>query len=224
MPRIVFLLACLVVSIGVVPADDDAASNTGEESAFAPLFSGESLSGWHGALENYGFDDGALVCRPQKKGNIYTDKEYADFVLRFEFRLTPGANNGIGVRVPDLGHASTQGMEIQIIDDDHPKYARLKPYQAHGSVYGIIAAKKGHLRPVGEWNTQEIDCRGHRIRVILNGATIVDGDLNEATREGTLDDKDHPGAARSRGHLCLCTHGSEVHFRNMRIRRLDSER
>ncbi|MCA9055559.1 MAG: DUF1080 domain-containing protein [Planctomycetaceae bacterium] len=189
------------------------------EAGFAPLVAGNALVGWHGATENYTITDGVLVCQPEKGGNIYTDDEFADFVLRFEFRLTPGGNNGIGIRVPDGGHASTEGMEIQILDDTHPKYDKLKPYQAHGSVYGIIPAKKGHLRPTGEWNSEEISCVGRRVKVVLNGVTIVDGDLDEATRDGTLDGKEHPGARRRSGHICLCTHGSDVDFRNLRIRR-----
>lgn len=191
-----------------------------DPAGFVPLFTGESLAGWHGATENYVLEEGLLKCRPQRGGNIYSDAEYADFELRFEFRLTPGSNNGIGLRVPDDGHASTEGMEIQILDDGHPKYAELKPYQAHGSVYGLIAAQRGCLQPTGEWNTQTIRCVGRKITIECNGLTIVDGDLDTATRDGTLDEKAHPGAARATGHLCFCTHGSEVDFRNLRIRSL----
>lgn len=188
------------------------------EPGFVPLCDGSTFAGWHGATENYQFEEGVLQCRPTRSGNIYTDAEYADFVLRFDFRLTPGANNGIGLRVPDGGHASYEGMEIQILDDTAEKYANLKPYQAHGSVYGIISAEKGHLNPVGEWNTQEIRCVGRRVTILLNGHTIVDGDLDEATREGPLDKREHPGVQRTTGRLCLCTHGSHVDFRNLRIR------
>lgn len=189
---------------------------------FEPLVTDAALTGWHGATENYVFADGVLQCRPTKGGNIYTDAEYADFVLQFEFRLTPAGNNGIGIRVPDGGRASIDGMEIQILDDGHEKYAKIKPYQFHGSVYGIIPAKQGCLKPTGEWNTQEIRCLGRHVTVVCNGQTIVDGDLDEATKNGTLDEKDHPGAARPSGHVCLCTHGSEVDFRNMRIRRVSA--
>lgn len=189
----------------------------GTKGEFVPLFADESFTGWHGALENYRWEEGVLQCRPTKAGNIYSDAEYADFVLQFEFRLTPAANNGIGLRVPDGGHASTDGLEIQILDDGHPRYANLKPYQMHGSVYGLIPATRGSLQPTGEWNTQEIRCLGPRVTVVLNGVTILDGDLHEATRNGTADEKEHPGASRAAGHLCLCTHGSQVDFRNLRI-------
>jgi hypothetical protein len=189
---------------------------------FTPLFTDAALTGWHGATENYVLEEGVLKCRPKKGGNIYSDAEFADFVLKFDFLLTPAGNNGIGLRVPDGGHASTGGMEIQILDDGHAKYEKLKPYQAHGSVYGVIAAKKGCLNPVGEWNSQEIRCIGRRVTVICNGETIVDGDLDEATKDGTLDEKEHPGLSRASGHLCLCTHGSHVDFRNMRIHRVEA--
>jgi hypothetical protein len=190
--------------------------------AFVPLFANDSFDGWHGATENYQLQDGVLACRPKKGGNIYTDADYADSVLQFEFRLTPAGNNGIGLRVPDGGHASYEGMEIQILDDGHAKYDKLKPYQAHGSVYGLIPAEKGHLKPTGEWNTQEIRCVGRKVKITLNGVTIVDGDLDEATKDGPLDETEHPGAARTSGKLCFCTHGSEVDFRNLRIQRLDT--
>lgn len=192
------------------------------EEQYDPLFDGESLAGWHGAVENYVVEEGLLKCRPKKGGNIYTDEEFADFELQFEFRLTPGANNGIGLRVPDGGHASTQGLEIQILDDSSEKYARLQPYQYHGSVYGLVPARRGFLRPVGEWNQQTIRYVGAHITIVLNGETIVEADLSEwFDREGP-DGKRHPGVARTSGHLCLCTHGSHVDFRNLRIRRLPS--
>ncbi len=194
-----------------------------EEERWVPLFDGRSLSGWHGAVENYVAEEGVLKCRPKKGGNIYTDEEFADFELQFEFRLTPGANNGIGLRVSDGGHASTQGLEIQILDDSSEKYARLKPYQYHGSVYGLVPARRGFLRPVGEWNSQTIRYVGSHITIVLNGETIVDADLSEWIDHEGPDGKQHPGVARTAGHLCLCTHGSHVDFRNLRIRSIKAD-
>jgi hypothetical protein len=101
------------------------------------------------------------VIRPTESGgNLYTEKEYSDFIFRFEFRLTPGANNGLGIRTPLQGDAAYVGYELQILDNDAPVYAHLKPYQYHGSVYGIIPAKRGYQKPVGEWNSQEVWIRG----------------------------------------------------------------
>jgi hypothetical protein len=114
-------------------------------------------------------------------------------------------------------------MEIQVLDNTAERYEKLQPYQYHGSVYGIIPAKRGYLKPVGAWNTQEIRCVGRHVTVILNGETIVDGDLDAASAGGTLDHKEHPGLARTTGHLVLCGHGSDVRFRRMRVKEVSGE-
>jgi HEAT repeat protein len=194
---------------------------TAEEKAegFVSLFDGSNLDQWIGNKTGYRIEDGILVFDPKAPdtSNIYTAKEYGDFAFRFEFQLTPGANSGVGIRTPPNGDAAYVGMEIQILDNDAPVYAKLEPYQYHGSVYGIIPAKRGALKPVGEWNTEEIFIQGSRIRVTVNGQVIVDGDLADATKNGTLDHKDHPGLQRTSGHIGFLSHGAVVKFRNIRI-------
>jgi len=190
---------------------------------FEVLFDGTDLSAWTGNTTAYQIsEEGTLAIYPTKGsgGNLYSKAEFADFIYRFEFRLTPGANNGIGIRTPMEGDAAYVGMEIQVLDDGADMYKSLAPYQYHGSVYGIIPAKRGYLKPVGEWNEEEIYIKGNHIRVTLNGTVIVDGDLAEATKNGTLDGKNHPGLARKSGHIAFLGHGSEVHFRNIRVKRL----
>ncbi len=191
------------------------------EEGFTPLFNGKDLSGWIGDTDGYGVDDGMLYCKPAQGGNLYTEEQYSDFVLRFEFRLTPGANNGLGVRAPGTGDAAYAGMELQILDNTAPKYANLKPYQYHGSVYGVVPAKRGYLNPVGEWNKQEVRCVGREIQVILNGETIVDANLDEASDGGTADGRPHPGLSRPKGHLGFLGHGSRIDFRNIRLKTLN---
>lgn len=195
------------------------------EEGFTPLFDGRTLEGWQGATDGYEVRDGAIVSLPRGSGNLCTVNQYGDFHLKFEFKLTPGANNGIGIRVPteepgkrlDPAYA---GLEIQVLDDSSPRYKDVKPWQRHGSVYGIVPARTGFLKPVGEWNSQEIIARGKRITVILNGETIVDADLEQASTPKTLDGREHPGLKRDSGHICFCGHGAEVWFRNLRIREL----
>lgn len=190
---------------------------------FEVLFDGTSMDKWTGNTDAYGIsNEGTLAIVPKQGsgGNLYSKEEFGDFVYRFEFRLTPGANNGIGIRAPMEGDAAYLGMEIQVLDDDADMYKNLEQYQYHGSVYGIIPAKRGHQRPLGEWNEQEIRIQGNKIRVTLNGTVIVDGDLAEASKNGTLDGRDHPGLKRKSGHLAFLGHGSEVHFRNIRVKRL----
>jgi len=191
-----------------------------EKSAgFVSLFDGKSLDGWIGDTDGYAVEEGSIVCIRDRGGNLFTKNEYADFVLRFEFKLEPGANNGLGIRAPtDQGDVAYTGMELQILDDGHESYKDIRPYQAHGSVYGIVPAKRGFLKPTGEWNEQEVTCVGRKIKVVLNGETIVDADLDEATKDGTLDHRDHPGVKRTTGHIGFLGHGARVEFRNIRVK------
>jgi len=188
---------------------------------FVSLFNGKDLSNWAGNEHSYTVEDGTIVIRPAKSGgNLYTEKEYADFIFRFEFKLTPGANNGLGIRTPMEGDAAYVGYELQILDNTAEVYAKLEPFQYHGSVYGIIPAKRGYLKPVGEWNSEEVYVKGDKIRITLNGTVIVDGDLKEATKNGTADHKEHPGLKRTSGHIGFLGHGSLLWFRNIRIKEL----
>jgi hypothetical protein len=193
-----------------------------EEVGFEPMFDGSSLFEWTGNTTDYYPLNGELVVDPKRggKGNLYTKKEYSDFHMKFEFQLTPGANNGLGIRTPLEGDAAYVGMELQILDNTSPMYAKLQPYQYHGSVYGIIPAKQGFLKPVGEWNEEEVIAEGNHIKVILNGEVITDGDLIQATKNGTPDHKEHPGLLNKSGHIGFLGHGSPLKFRNLRIKEI----
>jgi hypothetical protein len=192
-----------------------------EETGFTPLFNGVNLDGWtlvgkHGP--GYVVRDGVLVCPADGGGNLFTVKEYSDFVLRFEFKLAPGGNNGVGIRAPLTGDAAYMGMEIQVLDDDAAQYATLQPWQYHGSVYGIVPAKRGALKKAGEWNEEEIVVAGRRIRVTVNSQVTVNANLNDVTESKVL--QSHPGMLRDRGHIGLLGHSSHVEFRNLRIKEL----
>ena len=190
---------------------------------FTPLFNGENLDGWVGNKSSYRAENGMIVVDPRgggNGGNLYTEKEYSNFILRFEFQLTPGGNNGLGIHAPLEGDAAYVGKELQILDNTAEKYAALKAYQYHGSLYGVVPAKRGFLKPVGEWNRQEVMVDGPRIRVILNGNVILDTDYVEASQHGTLDGRDHPGLERSSGHIGFLGHGDVVRFQNIHIKEL----
>jgi HEAT repeat protein len=190
------------------------------EDGYTSLFNGRDLAGWIGDTKGYRVENGVIVALPEGTGNLYTEKEYSDFDLRFEFKLTPGANNGIGIRAPLTGDAAYAGMEIQVLDDTADQYKSLNPYQYHGSIYGVVACRRGFQRPVGEWNIEEIIARGRRVTVVLNGTTIVDADLDEASASGTVDHRDHPGLKNSAGHIGFLGHGAHVEFRNLRVQEL----
>jgi len=216
------LLASFVVLVYVDVAMSDKRSKDKSDAGFVSLFDGKSMKGWVGAIKGYVPEEGNLVCLKKGGGNLYTEKEYSDFVFRFEFKLTPGANNGLGIRAPLKGNAAYVGMELQILDNTAEKYKNLKPYQYHGSIYGVVPAKRGHLKPVGEWNSQEVTCNGSQVTVKLNGKTIVDADIDKASTPKTIDGQNHPGLKRKSGHIGFLGHGSRIEFRNIRVKVLSS--
>ena len=208
-----------------------------QDDGFTTLFNGKDLTGWvygrrAGGAENrngkgYQIENGVLFSTKEDGGNLYTVKEYADFVLRFDVRLTENANNGIGIRAPLEGDAAYAGMEIQVLDDSGSQYQNLRPAQYHGSVYNMFPAKRGFQKPVGEWNSEEITVRGRQVTVKLNGVTIVDANLDDVKDDAILAkqrDLSRPegsrGIANTKGHIGLLGHGTRVEFRNIRIKEL----
>lgn len=189
---------------------------------FQPIFNGRDLAGWAGATDSYRVEDGAIVCGEGKGGTLFTETEYGNFVVRHEFKLPPGGNNGLAIRYPGEGNAHSDGMcEIQILDSEHPKYATLDPRQYHGAIYGLAAAHRGHLRPTGEWNFHQVTVNGSRIKVELNGTTIVDADLSTITE--SKDGAVYPNVGRKSGHFGFAGHNDPVAFRNVSIRELPGE-
>jgi HEAT repeat protein len=207
------------VYVREIPRPEFALPEAEKKEGFKLLFDGTNMFEWVGNKTDYFIENGELVVDPKKggSGNLYTKDEYSDFDFRFEFQLTPGANNGLGIRTPMQGDAAYVGTEIQILDNDADVYKDLHEYQYHGSAYGIIPAKRGFLKPLGEWNYEEVRVQGSKIKVTLNGTVILDGDLAEASKNGTVDHKEHPGLSRTSGHLGFLGHGSELKFRNIRI-------
>jgi len=195
-----------------------------QKEGFEMLFDGTSMLRFKGNLVDYTTEEGTIHVKPtgQGFGNLYVDDEFSDFVFRFEFKLTPGANNGVGIRCVENKDAAYNGMEIQILDHFDPIYKGwLKDYQHHGSVYGIIPAKiTTALKPVGEWNCEEIYAKGNHIRVTVNGIVINEGDIAEAAKNGTYDGKEHPGLFNKSGLIGFLGHGSELWFRNIRVKKL----
>jgi hypothetical protein len=191
------------------------------ESGFTSLFDGSTLKGWkliRGRGPGYVVENGVIVCPADGGGNLYTEREYANFVLRLEWRLWEGGNNGIGIRAPLEGDAAYQGMEIQVLDDESEKYRNLKPTQYTGSIYDVFPVKRGFVKRNGEWNNYEITADGPRVKVVLNGETVMDADLNSVTDEALL--KRHPGLRRASGHIGFLGHGTRVEFRRIRVREL----
>jgi hypothetical protein len=186
---------------------------------FVDLFNGKDFTGWGGAgaTEHMGYlaQDGAIISTPKCR-ILKTEKEYSNYVLEFEFKLTPGANNGLGIHYTGKGDPAYNGMEVQVLDNTHEKYAKLKDYQYHGGLYTLKAPKRGFLKPVGEWNKETVTVNGPVVKVELNGTVIMEANLDELNKSHPK----HEGAKRRKGLLAFCGHGDIVSYRNIRIKEL----
>jgi Domain of Unknown Function (DUF1080) len=204
-----------------IPAAEAIRRLRGDDAAqgFRSVFNGKDLAGWAGAVDDHEVREGAIVCKPGKGGNLYTQEEYDNFVVRLEFKAPPGGNNGLAIRYPGQGQPYLTAMcELQVLDDTAEMYAKLDPRQYHGSAYGMVPAFRGYLRPVGEWNYQEVTVNGSTIKVELNGSVILDADLSKVTE--FKDNTPHPGKDRTKGHFGFAGHNDPVMYRNIAVKRL----
>ncbi len=206
--KILVIFALAVV--GVTAYADPEKASPYEDSGFVPLFDGKSMKGWVGDVARYEAKDGVLTCLAGKGkgGKIFTEEEYGNFVIRFEFKLTSGSNNGLALRCPLDGKPASKGFESQILDNSSKRYLNKKPSQYHGSLYKLVAAKRGFLKPVGEWNKQEVILNENQIEITLNGEVILeDTDLSRFKRP-------------RKGHIGFLGHGSKVQFRKIELKEL----
>jgi hypothetical protein len=195
-----------------------AAPMSADEPGFTPLFDGRTLEGWTrfgGHESTWTVADGLLVCSGEGGGWLGTVRDYDNFVLRLEFRMTEGSNSGVYLRAPaDRSHISRTGLEIQLLDELAPKHAHIQPWQRTGAIYHVAAPEPGHQKPPGQWNAMEIRLDGPHAVVVLNGATIVEDRLD---RHPELE-SEHTGLLRTSGRIGLQCHNGRVEFRNLLIR------
>jgi hypothetical protein len=211
---LVLTVLALISCAGIAAADD---------AEWKSLFDGKSLDGWqefNGSGKNWEVVDGLIHCKGLGGGSLESVADYANFELELEYRMTKGGNSGVYLRIPvDMKpgqNPSYLGMEIQLLDDPAPEYANLRPEQYCGSIYDVVAAKRGHTSPAGEWGKIDILCDHRHIKVTLNGAEIVDANLDDQAKHYPT----HPGIkpeAKS-GHVGLQNHTGPLDFRNLRIR------
>ena len=211
---------CLGLTLLCLPAfaADDAPANKPPK-GFTALFNGKDLTGWkvhNGKLESWDVEKGILFVKGGG-GWLMTEKEYANFELRLEFKVPKGGNSGVALRSPMKGDPAYTGMEIQILDDKDPSYKGLQKWQATGSIYGVVPSSKVPTKPVGEWNSYRITCKGRQVTVELNGEKVVDADLDASVEKHA---KGHPGILRKAGHIGLQEHGGRVEFRNLYVKEL----
>jgi hypothetical protein len=187
---------------------------------FESVFNGEDLTGWAGAVDNYEVVDGAIRCKPGKGGTLYTEETYGDFVVLLEIKTPPAGNNGLAIRYPGSGNPAYHGMtELQVLDAEYGRRHKIDDRQYHGSVYGMVAAQRGYLRPAGEWNYQKVTVKGSTIKVELNGTVILDADVSQVTE--FMGNSPHPGKDLTSGHFGFAGHSDPVEFRHILIKQLD---
>lgn len=226
------LMGCAVLRGNDTPvASDDA------ERGFVRIFNGRDLSGWIGATNLYFVENGDLVFRegPKNYGNLFYHRPFTNFTARFSFKLVPNGNNGFAVRAGRdcvdggalvggnkiLRDAAYNGMEIQVLDDTGDKKQHLMAWQYHGSIYGVVAAQRGALRPVGAWNDEEVTVDGDNVTVVLNGKTILATSVKDLPTDGTTPDgKPHPGLHNPSGYIGFLGHTMPVRFRDIRVKDL----
>ena len=202
-----------------------AAAHPAENDGFVPLYNGKDLTGWRsvgGSLASWKANGEILSCIGGAAGWLTSEKEYGDFVLKVDWKVSKDGNSGVGLRYPATGKqsASKEGMEIQILDDDAPKHAKLNPAQYTGSIYELVAPKQKAAKPVGEWNTYEITCKGSQIIIALNGIEVVHVDADKETTSPSPG-KILPLSARPRkGYVALQSHGTMCDFKNVLIKEL----
>ena len=203
----------------IAPAEANATLGHRDDEGFHAVFNGKDFTGWGGPVDEYQVKDGAIMCRPGKGSTIHTLQEYEDFAAKLEFKLPPGGNNGLAIRYPGTGDTAYVGMcELQILDDDAPQYKTLDPRQYCGSIYGVVPAHRGYLRPQGQWNFEQVTIQGSTIKVELNGTVIVNADVRKFHE--FMDHNAHPGLLRAKGSFGFAGHNDPVEFRNIRIKPL----
>jgi hypothetical protein len=202
MKSLIQIIALSALASGIASAE--------QELKMRSLFNGKDLTGWKG--NGYVVEDGAITCTPEGK-NLITEETFSNYILEFDFLVTPGANNGLGIHYPGTGDGAYTGMEIQVLDNTAEKYKDLKDYQFHGGIYTLAAAKKSGIKPVGEWNHERVTVNGSNVQVVLNGETILEANLDQLSEKNPK----HEGVKRRAGHIAWLGHGDKVSYKNIQI-------
>jgi hypothetical protein len=215
---VAFCAIALLMSASALPAADD-------QEAFTPLFNGRDLDGWvqvNCHPETFTVRDGMIVCTGEPHGILRTDRMYENFVLELEWQHTrEKGNSGLFVwsdPLPAVGRPFSRSIEVQILDGMNSEN-----YTSHGDIFGIHGAKftpdrphpggwtrslptEHRCNPAGQWNHYRVVCNDGVIKLSVNGKEVSGGH----------------GCVPRKGYICLEAEGSEVLFRNIRIRELPS--
>lgn len=224
-------------AIKTTTRDSSMTPNDSSTGQWISLFDGASLAGWHGfnkqgEIRNWRIEDGAMVCLGAAEGDIggdiVSDREFADFELNWEWKITTGGNSGVMYHViesPQYKAPYETGPEYQVLDDvGFPE--KLESWQLTAADYAMYSpdSTRKKLKPVGEWNSSKIVFKDSRVEHWLNEELVLSfeawsDDWTRRKTEGKWKDFPDYGSAK-KGRIALQDHGNKVYYRNIRIREL----
>jgi hypothetical protein len=226
-------LTVLSLTIGLgwtamVRADQPASQGHPDSSKWENLFS-KDLSDAVFPKGVWYFEGDVLTATEDQ--NIWTKKEYENFIIDLEFKNAEGTNSGVFVYGSDLKNWIPNSVEIQIDDDFSPKWSKCPKTWQCASIFGRLAPTKSLVKKPGEWNRMTITSRGPHITVVLNGEQVTEIDM----RQWTSAKKNPDGSAippwlnrplaemATKGHVGLQGKhgGAPIYFRNMKVKRID---
>ncbi|HQO34429.1 MAG TPA: DUF1080 domain-containing protein [bacterium] len=181
-----------------------------KEDGFVPLFDGKTLKGWttlSDSWQSFSVQNGEIACDGSAPNTyLRTQRQYKDFILRLEVKISEGGNSGIFVRAPLWGRSSRIAFETQILGD-----STSDPTNPFGAVYDVLAPKEDASKGPGEWNAFEIDCRGPLVRIMVNGKEIHNFSMDDVPK---MKDRIREGVIGLQDHRC------KVWFRKIRMKEL----
>ena len=205
----------LILWLAAVGTSDDGWESLSSRELWGNNKGGEPGAGW-------AFEEGGVIHRTDKSGDLHTKKKYRDFELEFEWKIAPGANSGVKYRLRGIG------PEYQVIDDGKHADAVKNPHRSTASLYDVKAPSNDKpLKPPGEWNASRIVAQGKHLEHWLNGAKVLEIDLDSeewnalfAKSKFVKTKGSEQWFGREAGPVMLQDHGDEVWFRALRIREL----
>ena len=217
----------ILLAILAAPAGDNELTEQEKKDGWVLLWNGKDSEGWvdgaGAALKADRFQDGSINPKGAAGHMAYTKERYGNFVLACDVKVSKGCNSGLFFRTGSMKDPAQAGLEIQVVDS-----AGKEKVGKHdsGALYDIVAPSKNAMKPAGEWNHFEITANRAKVSISLNGEKVVECDLDQGTEAGKSPDgtknkfktplKDFP----REGHVGLQDHGSEVWFRNLKVKPL----
>jgi hypothetical protein len=224
-------VALLALAVGIVAPSQ--ATNAPKKGKWEKIFDGKSFAGWHGYLkkdvsDKWQIEDGAMVLTGRGGGNLVTDKEYENFELELEWKISEGGNSGIMYHVHEdskFGQPYQTGPEVQVLDDErHPDAKAGKNGNRKSSSLYDMLPPSTPAKPAGEWNKVRIVVNNGKAEHYQNGKKVLEYPITGPEWDKMVSESKFKGwegfGKYAKGHIALQDHGDKVWYRNIRIREL----